>query len=60
MPEPSIEPLFNSAEVELLQDAVAGWLAHYLMRAEKMDGEPADGLDFELMTAVGRKLGMEL
>lgn len=55
-----IEPPFNTAEIELLHDAIAGWLAHYLMRAERMDGEPADGFDFELMTNVGRKLGMEL
>jgi len=55
-----IDPLFASHEVELLQDAVAGWLAHYLMHAEKMDGEPARNLDFETMTEVGRKLGMEL
>ena len=60
MPEPEIVPLFNSAEVELLQDAVAGWLAHYLMRAEMMDGSPARSLDFEIMTEAGRKLGMEL
>jgi hypothetical protein len=55
-----LEPRFNAVEVELLQDAVAGWLAHYLIRAERMDGEAADGFDFESMTAVGRKLGMKL
>lgn len=48
----------SKPEVELLQDAVAGWLARYLVHAEMMDG--ADGYDFETMTVIGRKLGMNL
>jgi hypothetical protein len=67
MPEPAIEPPFitlsialSRPEVDLLHDAVAGWLARYLVHREMMDGEPADGFDFETMTMLGRKLGMNL
>src|SRR5262245_34870691 len=42
-------------EVDLLHDAIAGWLARYLMHAERMDGEPADGFDFQIMTTLGNK-----
>jgi hypothetical protein len=55
------EPLtieLSKPEVDLLQDAVAGWLAAYLVHAEIVNGQPA--IDFDLMTTVGRKLGMNL
>ena len=50
----------SKPEVELLHDAVAGWLARYLVHAEMMDGDPADYFDFQTMTGIGHRLGMNL